>query len=590
MQSVRKSHGWSFLACLAFTLMLGLASCKTADPQGSIVAAADTGPAAVPTGKVCAAVRGNGQYLFSHFGSLAAIAENYGAMEGMAGGSSASITTFMYESMLLNPALNEHEGEAYNRRLSLIIKSVMGYMKGVQDSEEGEAIQGLAKTAAKVQQVGLNGVSPEEVAQAAQQIQTILADPGVVNLVNPNVIAMLRNEDNLGYRDMQLKVEEIRKAAEAIGAFDASDEKIFFREGIVNFEGLANVMNRIANFYAGYGIYNADLWKDFLDSCSQGTKGLNWRQVAGTVVDGKSCHERFTVLQKDFRGKARDNQFTFSKNRQDDKIGLRIPVVLASSVIKGKTAMNSFRSSLKRYRAGLAPDFKINFDAVQFGYFVPPKLRQDFEKNLSAAAANDKKLTRYYNINKTKSVTWNDVLRVSAMEPGLAAIKDSSVDGELFPNPGKHFGYAGGWTDLHPVQVLKAVGCDEVIYVTRRGEESSFITKSRKITDGTPSSDRHGVAELLNLMNPDQQDLFLWDNPSSGYSKAVQQSAAIWCTDWNMATATEFEWMFNHSYDIGNGNSAFSKGNEAGLVANSDFFKSRLKDRRLKNAAAGCLR
>src|SRR5512141_842017 len=55
--------------------------------------------------KLCAAVRGNGESILTHFASLSRIVEHYGVVDGMAGGSSGSITTFTYESILKNPAM-----------------------------------------------------------------------------------------------------------------------------------------------------------------------------------------------------------------------------------------------------------------------------------------------------------------------------------------------------------------------------------------------------------------------------------------------------------------------------------------------------
>ena len=77
--------------------------------QGEIVQAPSRGP------KVCAAVRGNGHYVVTHFASLARIVEHYGVVDGMAGGSSGSLSTFIYDSMLKNDAI---------RSCSLFLKTI----------------------------------------------------------------------------------------------------------------------------------------------------------------------------------------------------------------------------------------------------------------------------------------------------------------------------------------------------------------------------------------------------------------------------------------------------------------------------------
>ncbi|RYZ63878.1 MAG: hypothetical protein EOP09_16905, partial [Proteobacteria bacterium] len=47
----------------------------------------------------CIALRGNGELMPAHWGSLARTVETYGVPEMMAGGSSASVSTFIFESI-----------------------------------------------------------------------------------------------------------------------------------------------------------------------------------------------------------------------------------------------------------------------------------------------------------------------------------------------------------------------------------------------------------------------------------------------------------------------------------------------------------
>ena len=57
--------------------------------------------------KFCAAIRGNGTYIYSHFGSIAKVVEEYGEFDALSGGSSAAVSAFLYESIAINPILEK---------------------------------------------------------------------------------------------------------------------------------------------------------------------------------------------------------------------------------------------------------------------------------------------------------------------------------------------------------------------------------------------------------------------------------------------------------------------------------------------------
>ena len=65
----------------------------------------------------CLALPGNGPLIAAHFGALARLTELHGVFNAGAGGGSASITLFLYESMLANPAVYQcGPGSAMNSR------------------------------------------------------------------------------------------------------------------------------------------------------------------------------------------------------------------------------------------------------------------------------------------------------------------------------------------------------------------------------------------------------------------------------------------------------------------------------------------
>ena len=56
---------------------------------------------------LCVGVRGNGPRLWAHFPSLARVVEAFGPIHGMAGGSSATVTGFLLESIEANPFVTQ---------------------------------------------------------------------------------------------------------------------------------------------------------------------------------------------------------------------------------------------------------------------------------------------------------------------------------------------------------------------------------------------------------------------------------------------------------------------------------------------------
>jgi hypothetical protein len=108
---------------------------------------------------------------------------------------------------------------------------------------------------------------------------------------------------------------------------------------------------------------------------------------------------------------------------------------------------------------------------------------------------------------------------------------------------------AGGWSDLQPAAVLKAAGCQKIVYLTRKGGESLFaqgvanrlMSLNRDISK--LSSQLDSQKKAISKLNDDgdvQADpnsvwskLFNLANPKSSVNFSLQKSDAILCTNWN---------------------------------------------------------
>jgi hypothetical protein len=453
---------------------------------------------------ICVAVRGNGELITAHFTALARLAELYGPFEGIAGGSSASITSFLTESMHMNPRLRVcgSDDHACTRaesgvRLALMYKSLFGYLSAMGERDEAVAIAAIMGVVKTAQEQGIGDlVSGGKIQEAFNALVTLLDSQDVKDLVNGEVLELLKTTPSIGYH-----VPDLWKGISMLGSFDASDPAIFVRPGLVDFAGLAQKIGRIGSFYAGYGTFDAAGWEDFLTTCSEPAIDIAWNQIAAAELDGKTCGARFRALLDPWRTSFIPTEAT-GANRIRDRVGAHLRALVVTSVVTGNGA-DRWEAARADYVAARAYTFAPSFSDVYAGYWgaaadVAPVVgdRQGF---------GDAKTRKAMTLGQP---TWAEALSLSPAEPGLARAQVIS-DGKVS---------AGGWPDLAPVLALKNAGCDRVVYVTRKGGESPFA---------------QGIATQLGMDETQQRALFDLSNAQSSFSLSLREAAAVWCTDWN---------------------------------------------------------
>lgn len=502
-----RSSGLAFVA-----LALALAGCSSA-PQEE--AAADEGEIVQASAKpkLCAAVRGNGESILTHFASLARIVEHYGVVDGMAGGSSGSITTFTYESILKNPAVHRCgtkrcSADAEAARVALALKSVEGYANTVGDSEEAVSIKWLAATAAKLKADydarGIDALRSADSAEAAKRLKEVLGVPEVRAIVNPEVFAMLADAPHLTFN-----VNEIKTSIAQLGAFSVDDNRLFFRSGVLSWRELASLFGRVGDFYAGYGPSDKAGMGAWLDACAETTRDKPWSEAAGVAVPGGgTCGSALDALVKDYRSKARAAAGTYP-SRIDERVGdphspLR---KLVSTAVLERDAVTKYKAARARYVTGEFPTGSIPFDPafsdVSFGYWGG-------DADLARVKANGERFDdlKTRKLASLGNASWREILAASPAEPGLSRFVELP-DGRFS---------AGGWSDLAPSLVLKNLGCEHVVYVTREGDESGFATK---------------IAKNLGMSESDWKNLYDLSSEGSSYSRSVAAADGVWCTNWN---------------------------------------------------------
>lgn len=495
------------VACIALGACSTAASDDAANDQGEMVQASSTP-------KLCAAVRGNGESILTHFASLSRIVEHYGVVDGMAGGSSGSITTFTYESMLKHPAVHrcgasrcDADGEA--ARVALALKSVQGYADVVGDSDEAVSIKGLASTIGKIKAdyaaKGIDALGTADSIEAAKRIKEVLSVPEVRALVNPEVFTMLADVAHLSFN-----VGEIKTSILQLGAFSVDDNRLFFRAGVLNWPELASLFGRVGDFYAGYGPSDKAGMSSWLDACAESTRDKPWSQAANVAIQsgGGTCGSTFEALVKAYRTKARAAEGTYASRIDEPAGDPKSPLhKLVSTAVLERDAVTKYKAARARYVKGEIANGSIPFDPaftdVNFGYWGSDADLAKVEEN--GERFDDLKTKKFTSLG---NAPWRQILAASPAEPGLSRFVELA-DGRFS---------AGGWSDLAPALVLKNLGCEHVVYVTREGDESGFATK---------------IAKNAGMSESDWKNLYDLSNPTSGYARSVAAADGVWCTNWN---------------------------------------------------------
>ena len=538
----------------------------------------------------CAAIRGNGELMPSHWGAMGHIVENWGMPKAMAGGSSASITIFLVESIAANKLLLElADGDEGKLRAyqSLLIKSMQGYAEFLASQKEIQEVQSLIQSRKFLEILNpLKAMSATSTSleDMSQQIQRVLGYKSVLAstlgqladkygiIINREFLGLIRraidsiNKLSLVKGDplesqkimsfLQFNLNEIRDAVILFGNFNAwTDSHLFFRPGIVDFKGLSQLLNRMANFFAGYGFDQNDKANllTFLESCGELSVGRPWLGVDGlNSTDNNLCQGLFVKTLSEYREKLKSHNWKFEGNsRLDESVGKHLSGFISTSVVQGKS-VKRFQELHKKYFEGLGfemaqeiENFKVSFEKeLFFGYWGRASSLTHVSHNLTSKDgfsvnglhynySKDLKSQKFLSLGESP---WSVALALSPAEPGLARI-------QFFPDNSNYLS-AGGWSDLHPTLVLRAHGCENVIYVTRRDGESLFAQGSiHRLTDiqGVPADKLSSVdkGKYYNNIGDEYELSSEWSrlyniaHPNSSYMLSVREADGVYCTNWN---------------------------------------------------------
>ena len=505
----------------------------------------------------CVGVRGNGQLMPAHWGALAQTMETYGAPEALAGGSSGSITTFLWESATLNPHVSKDKAEA-GRQLALMFKSLEGVTRYLYEKPEWKSLAewiGAVRSPGGLANLRLGerlSTAPDLVKAIESLRQSrIFFGPAVRTL-----LATAKDRENATSPEKralaQKRIAAFKDTVSVFGKFDAKDKQLFVREGVIDFEALAKAFGALGDFLSLRSApAEADAaMKSLLTTCLPHSVGKTWPEI---VQAKPSCREDLNTALDSYFAKYKPSR----NSRILERVGQHRPALISTSIVRGESAVK-FREMRKAYLDTLepSPGVQIAEKDLKFGYWGRPqdlaKIKFQFDSGRDPLASLDKS-QRFLGLGQA---TWLQVLSLSPAEPGLSAAIDLSAVGLE-----QDLVSFGGWSDLHPAPVLKARGCDKVVYLQRRGGESFFGIGIAKQILGfeQPSWELlDGKSEASVKLNNDGSaddmastwaKLYNLRNPKSSYAASVQASDAVVCTDWNsFEPEKEFSKMIAEAY------------------------------------------
>ncbi len=466
---------------------------------------------------ICVGLRGNGTHIPGHFGSMARIYETYGLVDGVAGGSSGSISSFLIESIQMNPYVqcDGCTARQAGQRAALLMKGIDQYFVVLTMTDEATSIQSLAAVAGAVQEAGIESLLESDPTMAVAQLQTVLDSDELRAFINPEVLELLSTSP-----DPAFHARDIVTTLMSFGSFAADDPLILVRPGVISFEVVADRVGRIGSFLAAYDPVDSTRMERFLNECSEGAVGRRWDEIATDSLGDTSCGELLNGLIVDYREARAAGSFP---SRVDDMVGGVVPAYISTSVLE-RDAVDAWRAARDQYLNAQEVTLDVDFGDVWFGYWG-----NDDDLTLLDANARNFSDDKSERARLLGEATWREVLSFSPAEPGLARALELPRSTVVGPQVS-----AGGWSDLAPTLALRNLGCQKVIYVTRRGQESNFA---------------RGVATLLGMTEADDNALYNLGNAQSGYSVSVVEADAVWCTDWNTLPASDPAAIWNDGYN-----------------------------------------
>ena len=228
------------------------------------------------------------------------------------------------------------------------------------------------------------------------------------------------------------------------------------------------------------------------------------------------CGEHFGEMAQTWRGELLANESGFA-SRVDDPVGKYLPALVTTSVITGD-AVEQFKKARVEYNGAREYTFDVSYDDVKIAYWGQQADLDRVEKN--PMGYQDLKTQKFMSLGPK---SYREALSLSPAEPGLARaleISDTVVS-------------TGGWSDLEPSLVLKNLGCEQVIVITRQGSTVGFGAD---------------VSRQLGMTDEENTQMFDPGNPESSVAVSLGAADGIWCTNWDGVEGFDFAGAYRDAY------------------------------------------
>lgn len=577
----------------------------------------------------CIAIRGNGELMPAHWGALAQAVENFGIPKGMAGGSSGTISTFLMESFMMNPLFKDSQLSLKERAvyLAFIIKSMEGFVTFYTDQDKFQhffetikLIVNIDNTEDGIGKKLINFIEKnpnpqklylifKDVKQLLSEIQnskvfygeqverfsksydainsrTLLLDKLVksINTLSSSNLSLSDSDQKL-VTTFESEYTKLKDSLAIFGTLNAKDDKgLFYRGGIVNFKELANIFGIIADFYSLSNTSNTTLgeFKKLLSNCAFKTSGMSWAQIESINPE---CKKSLNLSIESYLNdlaimKQKKKPIELIPKRLHDLVGENFKTLISTSVIQGQDVITKLLKYQIEYNSKSSDELNdpnylesltqlpVRDQNLKFGYWGNKNDLVKIENYIVShqIGINKDVLTT---IDKSKrflslgEATWQDVLSLSPAEPGLSPLLPfKTLDNTSYIS-------LGGWSDLHPIPVLKFMGCENVVYITRQGGEAYFAQGVSKRILGFPEIDWKDLDSSLKtpgnrtplynnqgrgpendlVYNSQWSKMYNLANPNSSFNLSVNAADAIICTRWDsFDIKKDFRKMIDDAY------------------------------------------
>ncbi len=504
----------------------------------------------------CMAIRGNGELMPAHWGAMAQSVETFGMPSGVAGGSSASISAFMMDSLALNPLVkNSRNSVEQALRASFLLKSMQGFGYAIMDDKKWQHTLILAnkigqqdfselkvniETITKIINGARENLSQEEI----QLISDVLLEVKQTQIfTGPAIMKLIASFDALrshysleNFRNFKNQAVQVQRAISVFGKFDAkNDQTLFLRDGLINFKSLGHAFGRMAAFYSLKSATDKTVSEvqSFVDKYASQNVGKSWIEI---IQANPSVQQELSSLIKNYF--QNDGK---TANRIQEPMSQGLNTLITTSVVVGdsrKTLLEQKKSFDATFDDKLAEVLNVNAEDIKFGYWGTTKNLAKIEAEFTDTSKFQ--LAKSKRFLKLGMNTWETALSTSPAEPGLSTLVPfKTASGEDLIS-------LGGWSDLHPVPVLKAMGCEQVVYLTRKGGDSLFgqgvAKRLFKLSDESipwKNLDESKESAVANKKGRAEDQTSDWSmmynlaNPRSSYAASVAAADAVVCTDWN---------------------------------------------------------